>query len=100
MNLYAYLRKFFAGLLGVFWGYRADVAVKQLGLSLEQYIPTFIVTMIFLGILFFLIHKEKGGTVNAKILKREILEDVLFAVLFLFIEYLAPNIFGFILPSA
>jgi hypothetical protein len=100
MNLYAYLRKFVAGILGVFWGYRVAIAINQEGgLSLAQYVPTFIATMVFLSVLVYLIHKEKK-TFNPKIFWREVWEDVLFAILFNFVELLAPNIFGFILPSA
>jgi len=95
MNWYGVSRKAVAVVLGLFWGYRADVAIKE-GITVGQLILSSLVVFLLFFILVFLIHKEKK-TNNIKILKRESWDDAIWAIVSLFLGYVLPNVFSLIL---
>jgi hypothetical protein len=95
MKWYGVARKAVAVILGAFWGYRADVAVK-VGIALGQLILSSLVVFLLFFILIFLIHKEKK-TKNINIIKREAWDDAIWAIIALILGYFLPNVFSLVL---
>lgn len=95
MNWYKVSRKTVAVILGAFWGYRADFAVKE-GITIGQLLLSSFVVFLLFFILVFLIIKEKK-TKNMKIIKREAWDDAIWAIIALVLGYLLPNVFSLIL---
>jgi len=94
MNRYNITRKLIAIILGAFWGYRVNLVIEK-GISVSDYLISFGIVAIFLFSLGLLISKEKK-TSDFDTIKREIWEDVIWAIVSLVLGFLLPLAFNLI----
>lgn len=89
MNIYSILRRVIAGILGIVWGYRLDLAIER-GISWGEYLVFFILVGIIFGTLRLLVTKEKN-TSDKKLIRREVYKDAFWAILFMILGFVAKQ---------
>jgi len=93
-NRYSVGRKLFACILGLIWGYRTKLAITN-GLSISDYLISFIIVMVLLSGLAYMVGKEKK-TSNLAIIRKEMRSDTNWAIISCIIGFLAIAVFELI----